>query len=70
MSKKEQRRRQASTRASFLDDEWIPMVNRDYYGNAAQASKKWKRQWLRMRKFVRSRRPAYLRYCRLIAIFN
>lgn len=50
---KEQRRRKAAARASFLDDPWIPLVNRVYYGKASQATKNWKRQWARMLTFVR-----------------
>lgn len=54
MSKKEQRRRQAAARASFLDEAWIPLLNRGYYGNATKAQKRWKRHWLRVWKFTRT----------------
>lgn len=63
---KEQRRRNIAARASFLEDAWKPLLNREYFGKPNLAPKKWKRQWRRDWGALKRFRLADRRYRRFL----
>lgn len=66
MSNKEQRRRKAAARASFLNDPWTPLLNRNYFGKESYAPRKWKRHWARQWAALIRFRLADRRYRRIL----